>query len=104
MLGVQIGTLPLPDPNSLNNNKAELRLQLLTSSKPGSPVFSNLGNIQLTLEGQSQRRRPAAVSPEDWHMLRRRFGWPDGQQGDESPFSPYDAEGIAACAACKPPL
>jgi hypothetical protein len=104
MLSVQIGTLPLPDPLTLDNNKAELRLQLLTSSMPGSPIFSNLGNIQLILEGASKRREPAAVSPGDWHALRRRFAWPDGQSGDESPYSPYDAEGIAGCAACQLPV
>jgi hypothetical protein len=104
MLGVQIGTLPLPEPLTLNNKKGELRWQLLTSSQPGSPIFSNLGNIQLILEGMTKRREPVAASPEEWHALRRSFAWPDGQSADESPYSPYDTEGIAGCAACRPPL
>jgi hypothetical protein len=101
MLGVEIGTLPLPDPSSSSN--AELRLQLLSSTKPGTPVFTHLGNIQLTLGGKAKRRKPVA-SGEDWHVLRNKFSWPDGQTGEESPYSPYDAEGIAHCEACQPPL
>jgi hypothetical protein len=99
ILGVAIGTLPLP-----NSSKAELRLQLLSSTKPGTPVFNHLGNIQLTLGGKPQRRRPAASSEEDWRDLKSRFNWPEGQAGEESPYSPYDAEGIAHCEACQPPV
>jgi hypothetical protein len=104
MIGVLIGTLPLAAPLTLSNNKAELRLQLLTSSYPGTPIFSNLGNIQLALQGASKRRDPAAMPPEDWQALRRRFAWPDGQSGVESPFSPYHAEDFAGCAACQPSI
>ncbi|WIA37699.1 hypothetical protein OEZ86_014587 [Tetradesmus obliquus] len=108
MLGVEIGTLPLPAPTS-PPTKSELRLQLLSSTKPGTPIFTHLGNIQLTLGGKknAKRRRPVAAGEEeeeDWLDLRSRFNWPDGQAGEESPYSPFDAEGIAHCEACQPPL
>ncbi|WIA17485.1 hypothetical protein OEZ85_014324 [Tetradesmus obliquus] len=107
MLGVEVGTLPLPAPTS-PPTKSELRLQLLSSTKPGAPIFTHLGNIQLTLGGKknAKRRRPIAAGEEEeeWLDLRSRFNWPDGQAGEESPYSPFDAEGIAHCEACQPPL
>lgn len=45
----------------------------------------------------------AAGAVSQWEELRRRYLWPDGQQGKlESLFSPYESEGIYTCSQCQP--
>ncbi|KAF8072774.1 MAP1D [Scenedesmus sp. PABB004] len=47
---------------------------------------------------------PGGAKAAAWERLRSAYAWPAGQAEQESLFSPYDSEGIDACAQCQPEL
>ncbi|KAF8059387.1 sulfatase [Scenedesmus sp. PABB004] len=126
--GTELGQLEL-QPTA---GPVDLCLELVTTTSPGRPMLKFFGALQayrMKVEApsgglahsvaagaavDSAAADGAAVdsaavdtaSAAAWVALRRANGVPDGQPEllGANMYSPYDAEGIDACDACKPPV